>query len=169
MSCTVHVDQSGWSLSEMGFPDSLNVSSHSGMGWSLSEMGLSYLSGQWAGGLFCTGMEYRVRSQWVLGLSGCYPHKNDGTEIADENMTPIADIGHIWLISDRFGHMNLKLAIFGLNSLSENGSKYQKSQILIICQNMQNIYLWLRVSNWLKWARKQDYKVIIWIWPLFVT
>ena len=23
-------------------------------------------------------------------------------------MTPIADMGHIWLISDRFGHMNLK-------------------------------------------------------------
>ena len=62
-------------------------------------------------------------------------------EVADANVTLIAHIGHIGLISYRFCHMNLKLAIFGLNSLSENGSKYQKSQILIICQNMQNIYL----------------------------
>ena len=85
-------------------------------------------------------MKYPVRSQWVMGLSGCYPHQNDGTEIADEDMTLIADIGHIRLISDRFGHMNLKLAIFGLNSLSDFGSKYQKSEMSKIFQNMQNIY-----------------------------
>ena len=60
-------------------------------------------------------------------------------------MTPIADIGHNWLISDRFGHMNLKLAIFGLNSLSDFGSKYQKSEMSKIFQNMQNIYSQLRV------------------------
>ena len=76
-----------------------------------------------------------------IGAIRMLPHQNDGTGKADEDMTLIADIGHIGLISDRFGHMNLKLAIFGLNSLSENGSKYQKSQILILCQNMQNIYL----------------------------
>ena len=66
------------------------------------------------------------------GLSGRYPHQNDGIEIADENMTLIADMGHIWPIFGRIGHMNLKLAIFGLNSLSENGSKYQKSEMLKI-------------------------------------
>ena len=131
---------------------------------------MSIRSGSWGGeDQFCIAIQYRVRSQWILGLSGCYPHQNDGTGIADEDMTPIADIGHIRLISDRFGHMNLKLAIFGLNSLSDFGSKYQKSEILKICQNMQNIYFWLRVTIWSQWARKQEYIVRIWIWPLFVT
>ena len=43
------------------------------------------------------------------------PHQNDGTEIADEDMTLIADMGHIRLISGRFGHMGLQMAKFGPN------------------------------------------------------
>ena len=53
--------------------------------------------------------------------------------MADEDMTFIADMGHIRLESGRFGHMNLKMAIFGLISLRENGSEYHISDI---CENM---------------------------------
>ena len=74
-------------------------------------------------------IEYPVRSQWVMGLSGCYPHQNDGTGMADEDMTLIADMGHIRLISGPIRLMGLHMAIFGLNSLSEFGSICQISDI----------------------------------------
>ena len=53
--------------------------------------------------------------------------------MADEDMTHIADIGHIRLISGRICLMGVKMAIFGLNSLSENGSKCHISDM---CENM---------------------------------
>ena len=93
-----------------------------------------YLPGQSPGrGIFGAAMTNPVRSQWVLGLSGCYPHQNDGTGMADEDMTFIADIGHIRLIFGRICLMVHKMAILGLISLKENGSKCHISDM---CENM---------------------------------